>query len=104
MSVTKGQKFDEGKLQYDLIPFECMDELAKILTYGCQKYGKPSGWETVPDMKNRYFAALLRHLSRYRQGELLDPESGHSHLSHALCNVVFLLWKELQEENFHATG
>lgn len=95
---SEGQKYDQGKLMYDLIPMECMDELAKILTYGATKYGKPSRWETVPDMENRYFAALMRHLSRNRQGEKLDPESGYSHLSHALCNVVFLLWKELQNE------
>lgn len=96
---TGGQKFDAGKLQYDLIPFECLDELAGILTYGCVKYGKPSGWESVPNMENRYFAALMRHLSAYRQGEQYDPESGRLHLSHALCNVVFLLWKTLHQED-----
>lgn len=94
--MSEGQKFDQGKLQYDLIPFECLDELAKILTYGAVKYGKPSGWQYVEHMEDRYFAALLRHLSAYRQGEKRDAESGHLHLSHALCNIVFLLWKELQ--------
>lgn len=92
----KGEKYDTGKLQYDLVPFECVDELAKILTYGAAKYGRPSGWESVEDMENRYFAALMRHLSKHKQGEKRDDESGHLHLSHALCNVVFLLWKELQ--------
>lgn len=94
--MSEGKKYDQGKLQFDLIPFECLDELAKILTYGAVKYGRPSGWESVPDMENRYFAALMRHLSAYRQGEVFDDESGHRHLSHALCNVVFIPWKQLQ--------
>lgn len=92
-----GIKHDQGKLPYDVVPFECLDELCKILQYGIEKYGKPSGWQYVEHMEDRYFAALMRHLSAHRQGEKLDPESGHLHLSHALCNVVFLLWKELQD-------
>lgn len=95
---TGGQKFDAGKLPWDVVPFECLDELVKILGYGVQKYGKPSGWETVPDMEGRYFAALMRHLSAYRQGERRDCESGEYHISHALCNVVFLVWAELQKD------
>jgi len=97
-----GKKFDQGKNDWSIIPFECLDELAKIMTYGVAKYGKPSGWASVPDMKNRYFSALMRHLSAYKQGERVDKESNHRHISHALCNVVFLLWKELQEEKERA--
>lgn len=100
---TGGVKHDQGKNQWDSIPFECLDELAKIMTYGVNKYGAPSGWESVPNMENRYFSALMRHLSAYKQGEERDSESGHYHLSHALCNVVFLLWKELQNERQRET-
>lgn len=99
LQEPKGQKFDTGKLQYDLVPFECLDELAKIMTYGCIKYGKPSGWQFVEDMENRYFAALMRHISAYRRGEIFDAESGYRHLSHALCNVVFILWQQIQEDS-----
>jgi len=93
-----GEKFDHGKLDFSIVPFECLDELAKIMTYGCIKYGKPSGWQLVENMEDRYFSALMRHLSAYKQGEARDPESNELHLSHALCNIVFLLWKELQKE------
>lgn len=94
-----GEKFDSGKAPWDVVPFECLDELVKILNYGVKKYGKPSGWQHVENMEDRYFAALMRHLSAWRQGERIDPESGELHLSHALCNVVFLVWKELQEKD-----
>lgn len=94
----KGEKYDQGKNQWDIIPFECLDELAKIMTYGVVKYGKPSGWQHVPNMEERYFSALMRHVSSYRQGEDRDQESGHLHLAHALCNITFLLWAQLQKE------
>lgn len=92
-----GEKYDAGKPPWDVVPFEVLDELVKILNVGVKKYGKPSGWQHVEDMENRYFAALMRHLSAYRQGEHTDPESGELHISHALCNVVFLVWKELEK-------
>ena len=92
-----GEKYDAGKPPWDVVPFEVLDELVKILNVGVKKYGKPSGWQYVEDMENRYFAALMRHLSAYRQGERTDPESGELHISHALCNVVFLVWKELEK-------
>jgi len=95
---TGGEKYDQGKNAWGIIPFECLDELSKIMTYGVKKYGKPSGWQLVENMEDRYFSALMRHISAYKQGEVFDAESNHRHLSHALCNIVFLLWKELQNE------
>ena len=41
------------------------------------------------DGKTRYYNALMRHLSSYADGELIDSESGESHLAHALCNLYF---------------
>ena len=35
----------------------------------------------------------------YAQGEILDKESGELHLSHALTNIMFLIWKIKANEN-----
>lgn len=87
----KGLKFDSGKLMYDLIPPEAETALARVLTFGANKYTR-NGWQTVPNAVERYEAALMRHLNAHRRGELFDPESGLTHLEHALCNLAFLVY------------
>lgn len=47
-------------------------------------------WRLVPNAKERYEAALYRHLAAIHSGELVDPESGESHWSHVACNALFL--------------
>ena len=93
---TSGRKYDNGKLRYDLIPSECMEALARILTYGANKY-EANNWQNLEDYYNRYYAANERHIQKWRQGEDYDQESGELHLAHAFTNVCFLLWKKLKE-------
>ncbi len=85
-----GRKDDQGKLRYDLIPTEALEALASVLTYGARKY-KPEGWRWVEDANSRYYAALMRHLEAWRQGEHQDPESELPHMAHVLANATFLL-------------
>jgi len=91
-----GRKFDNDKLRMDLIPPEAIEELAKVLTYGANKY-EAHNWMGVES--HRYIAALMRHINAWRKGEECDQESGLKHLSHALCNITFLLWKEINNES-----
>ena len=84
-----GIKHDQGKLRYDLVPVEVEEALARVLTYGAEKYA-PNNWRYVTNGTDRYYAALRRHLAAWRMGEELDPESGLPHLSHALACVAFL--------------
>ena len=86
--VEQFMKFDTDKLRYDLIPPSAMKALAEVLTYGAKKY-KPNNWRNGD--KDRYIAALYRHLEAWRAGEQKDDESGMIHLAHALTNVAFLL-------------
>lgn len=89
--MNKGKKYDIGKTRWDLVPFREVEQGAEILTFGAAKYG-PNNWQGIePD---RYFAALMRHLTAWRKGEKADPESGKSHLAHALCCLWFLMWNE----------
>ncbi len=87
---VKGEKFDDGKLQYSLIPPSTTKALAEVLTFGANKY-KPGSWKHVPNGKQRYLDAAMRHLESYRSGELRDKESEMPHLSHLLCNIAFLI-------------
>ena len=91
-----GLKYDDGKLQYGLIPPIATRSLAQVLTFGAAKYA-PNSWQTVQDGERRYLDALYRHLEAYRTGESTDSESGLSHLAHAITNVAFLLHFEQEK-------
>lgn len=97
MATEAGVKLDNGKLRYSLIPPEALEELAKVMTFGAEKY-TPNGWKSVPEAKERYMDALFRHIEKYRKGEKFDNESNISHLSHALTNIAFLIWFEKNQE------
>lgn len=91
----EGRKYDEGKLRWDLIPFEQMEEVVKVLTYGAVKYGEDPdipNWKKMVDGERRYFAAMMRHIVAWKKGEIVDPESGLDHLSHAAANLIFLMY------------
>lgn len=83
-----GIKNDNGKLRYDLVPVSALEAVAEGMTMGAEKYGD-NNWQGVDP--ERYYAALMRHLIAWRQGEVNDPESGLNHLKHVLTNTVFLL-------------
>jgi hypothetical protein len=87
-------KHDQDKPRYDLLPPIAIDELAKILTFGAEKYA-PNSWQNVDDGEERYRAALLRHTFAIQRGELIDEESGLPHAAHAMCCCAFIV--ELQK-------
>ncbi len=89
--LDKGKKFDDGKLRWDLLPYDVIEDVVDILTYGANKYGD-NNWQKVDT--DRYVAALWRHFAAWRTGEELDKESGKHHLAHALCNLMFINWQE----------
>jgi hypothetical protein len=87
--MTEGTKFDNEKLRLDLLPPAALEDLAQVLTMGAKKYGD---WNWHGGIKySRLYAATLRHLLAWWDGDDLDAESGLNHLAHAMCNVAFLL-------------
>jgi hypothetical protein len=95
--VTTGAvKYDEAKPDWSLVPLDALEMVARVMTYGAKKYA-PDGWKGLPNFTNRYYAALLRHLTAWQAGEQFDPESGLPHMAHVLTNATFLMWGELEE-------
>jgi len=88
-----GAKDDRGKARWDLLPYGPLSEVVDVLTHATAsgKYG-PDNWKRVPDARRRYFAAAQRHLVAWKLGEAEDPDSGKSHLAHAVCCLLFMLW------------
>ena len=87
--VTEGKKYDAGKPRMDLLDPYAIEQLAKVLTFGAKKYD-PWNW-SKGIVYSRLIGAALRHLFEFMRGVDIDPESGLPHLSHAFCNIMFLL-------------
>ena len=84
------KKFDKGKTRWDLLPWREVEEIVSVLAYGAGKYGA-NNWKRGLDW-DRLFSAAIRHLQAAKCGEKPDPESGFSHLSHAACNLLFMMY------------
>ena len=96
------RKDDGGKLRWDLLPWDCVKEVVRVLTIVTTEAKKPQpyapdNWKTVPCARTRYFAACHRHLVAWWLGERYDPEFGIHHLAHAICCLLFCLWFDLNE-------
>jgi hypothetical protein len=88
-----GVKYDGEKSPLHLIPTECLEEIAKVLSVGSRKY---SDWNWAKGFKwSRLYSSTLRHLFAHMRGESKDPETGVSHLAHCACNVLFLMYHEM---------
>ena len=97
MDKPLGIKFDKEKVRWSLVPTGVMTDVVDVLTKGAQKYA-PDNWMYVPDSRSRYYDAAQRHLTSWWEGELNDPETGNSHLAHAMCCLMFLHWFDQQEK------
>lgn len=85
-------KFDAGKPQLRLVPTDILVAIARIREYGNRKYDADS-WKLVPNAKERYTDALLRHIKEFVDDPTgFDEESGLPHLWHAACNIAFLCY------------
>lgn len=96
--ASTGTKNDSGKLRFDLLPADSIQEVVQVITYGETKYPsveiegkKVQNWKVLPDNENRLFAATMRHLWQHRSGELLDQETKLKHLAHAASSLMFLI-------------
>lgn len=88
-----GVKHDQGKPRMSLLSTPALTELAKVLTYGEKKYAAHN-WRGGLAY-SRVMDAVMRHLLAYNGGEKIDPESGLSHLAHAMCGLMFLIEYEM---------
>lgn len=85
----EGRKFDAGKPDWELIPWEAMEAVQRVLAYGERTYGREN-WRKVE--RFRYIKAMWRHWFSYRKDpKATDKDTGESHLAHMICCALFLL-------------
>jgi len=86
--------FDKGKVELAQVPYELKAAVARVLMMGAKKYGRDN-WREGMDW-SKVINSTMRHIEAYNDPNQpdVDPESGESHLSHAACNIAFLLYYE----------
>lgn len=83
-----GRKDDSEKVRMDLLDADALEGLAKVLTFGANKYASHN-WRGGISY-SRVIAALLRHTFAILRGEYTDKESGLPHIDHVGCCWMFL--------------
>lgn len=96
LKAPTARKDDEGKLRWELVPWDSAREVAKVFTFGAQKYGDRN-WEKGLAM-DRLVGATLRHLMDWISHTETDPESKLPHLAHAVANLLMILHFQLKLE------
>lgn len=89
-NTTVAVKYDDNKTDWSLVPFESLEGMVKVLEFGAKKY---AGWNWTNNggfSYTRVLRSCLRHIFAYMRGEDNDPESGLSHIHHAMCNLLFI--------------
>lgn len=83
-----GLKYDSEKPRVELLDPLALEGLAKVLTFGAQKYAAHN-WRGGISF-SRLIGAALRHTFAILRGEDTDPESGLPHVDHLGCCWMFL--------------
>lgn len=79
--------------RYDLMPKQALDALARVYAFGATKYADHN-WRKGYEWSKSY-AAAMRHLTAFWDGETIDAESGLPHPAHAMFHLAALLtWLE----------
>jgi hypothetical protein len=86
--LEEAVKKDLGKTRMDLIDPLAIEGLAKVLTFGAEKYAAHNWRKGIAN--SRLIAAMLRHLFAIMRGEDIDPESGLPHIDHVGCCWMFI--------------
>jgi len=101
---TPGAKADAGKLRPWLVLggfARALKEVTKVGTLGAAKY-TDNGWITVPNGKERYMDAAMRHILAAASGEKYDNGTGGigtKHLANACWCILATLELEEREES-----
>lgn len=90
LAKASGKKFDSQKAPMDLLPYESLEELAKVLAAGEKKYGT-ANWTAGIEMR-RLLSAAMRHLGQFNAGEDYDEETETLHIANAAVNLLFAIW------------
>ena len=97
--LKEGKKNDikDDKTRWELMPLDCLEDIARVYTEGAKKYGV-NNWQNLDNGYERYKGALLRHLYTAESKEF-DEETGCRHLAQVAWNAIAMLWISKHKKN-----
>ena len=84
----KGLRFNEGKIRYDLLPPYAIEQFARVMTKGAEKYS-PNNWRGGMTWST-VLASMKRHIAEFEAGNDYDNETGILHSAHIMTNAAFI--------------
>ena len=90
LGKDEAARFSEGKTRHDLVAPWALEQIARVYTYGTQKYDDDNWWKGLR-WKKDVFGCIFRHVWKWFRGEVNDDESGLHHLAHAAWNCMALM-------------
>jgi hypothetical protein len=89
--MTGSMKKDDGKYDPTMLTLELVELLSRVRMFGAKKYAR-NNFKITGFKYTRSCAAALRHIFAFLNGEDNDPESGLSHLGHAVASLEHCIY------------
>ncbi|MGE3582878.1 MAG: dATP/dGTP diphosphohydrolase domain-containing protein [Hyphomonadaceae bacterium] len=89
MSANPKDRIGAAKAPISCIPAPVIFEIGLAMMEGARKYGRHN-WRAADVRASVYYDAAFRHLAAWWEGEDIDPQSGISHLAHAMASLAIL--------------
>ena len=88
----KAKRFNEGKVDFTLLPVDALEAESRVWMAGAEKYGR-TNWTKLwgDETEQVVMASLLRHAMAIQAGEITDSETGLYHAAHIRCNCAMLI-------------
>jgi hypothetical protein len=83
------------KAPLSTVPMGVVVEMGVGMLEGAAKYGRHN-YRCAGVRASVYFDALMRHMVAWWEGEDIDPDSGLSHVTKALCTLAVLRDAQMQ--------
>jgi hypothetical protein len=90
--MEKSLRYNEDKPKWSLVHYKSLEPMVRVLEMGAKKYS-PDNWK-IGLNRDEILESTMRHLTALMDGELLDKESGISHMAHIQCNAMFYNYHE----------
>jgi hypothetical protein len=87
------QRFNVGKLRWNLIWWPAIQIMGWVLEMGALKYS-PDNWKKGLN-REEILESMQRHLVALFGGQETDPESKIHHMGHIMCNAMFYLYHHM---------
>lgn len=97
----KVMKRVKRKRDWSLMPLSVFGEIIDVMQWANERPDSaytPGSWREMPDWREAYSSALLRHLDEFQQGRERDHESNLRSLAHAGSCIAIMIARSQMEE------